>query len=207
MLLSSTDALLINDNVRYRDTLTYDVANNVIKLDGYQQINGNWTHVYYLDYEYDQDGNLTTRKNYNSFGGSTFKLGGIYKYFYNSNNQLESWELYFNETDLIEVGTVTYNAEGKKLEELGTMGVSNQNLFANNLRMFPNPATDQFKISTDKNIITAIDIADTTGKVILKETNLNKKEANLNIANLQSGFYYIRSTTTKGINTQKLVVQ
>ena len=51
MLLSSTDALLIDDNVRYRNTLTYDVANNVIKLDGYQQINGNWTHVYYLDYE------------------------------------------------------------------------------------------------------------------------------------------------------------
>ena len=87
------------------------------------------------------------------------------------------------------------------------MGVSNQNLFVNSLRMFPNPATDQFKISTDKNIITAIDIADTTGKVILKETNLNKKEANLNIANLHSGVYYIRSTTTKGINTQKLVVQ
>jgi len=51
ILMSSTDALLINDNLRYRDTLTYDVANNVIKLDGYQQINGNWTHVYYLDYE------------------------------------------------------------------------------------------------------------------------------------------------------------
>ncbi|MCG2430104.1 T9SS type A sorting domain-containing protein [Aequorivita xiaoshiensis] len=160
-----------------------------------------------MDYEYDQDGNLTTRKNYNSFGGSTFELGGIYKYFYTSNNQLESWELYFNETDLIEVGTVTYNAEGKKLEELGTMGVSNQNLFANNLRMFPNPATDQFTIFSDKNIITAVDIVDTTGKVVLKETNLSVKEATLNTSTLQSGVYYIRVVSSKGIVTNKLVVQ
>lgn len=115
---------------------------------------------------------------------------------------LEHW---YTENDLGELIYVCYYIYD--YEELGTMGVSNQNLFANNLRMFPNPATDQFTISSDKNIITAIDIVDTTGKVILKETNLNKKEADLNIANLQSGVYYIRSTTTKGINTQKLVVQ
>ena len=115
---------------------------------------------------------------------------------------LEHW---YTENDLGELIYVCYYIYD--YEELGTMGVSNQNLFANNLRMFPNPTTDQFTISSDKNIITAIDIVDTTGKVILKETNLNKKEANLNVANLQSGVYYIRSTTTKEINTQKLVVQ
>ncbi|WP_313114788.1 T9SS type A sorting domain-containing protein [Aequorivita sediminis] len=52
------------------------------------------------------------------------------------------------------------------------------------MRLFPNPATDQFTIFRDKNIITAVDIVDTTGKVVLKETNLSVKEATLNTSTL-----------------------
>ncbi len=41
LLLTSTDNLLIDDAIRVRDSLTYDANNNVVKLDGYQLLNGN----------------------------------------------------------------------------------------------------------------------------------------------------------------------
>lgn len=338
MLLKATDILLLDESVRVRDSITYDASNKVVKLDGYQLLNNTWTHVYYMDYTYDQDGKLLTRSNYNSFGGTTFSLGGIYKYFY-ENDQLSNWEMYMGGTDLVEIGNLTYNADGKIIEEfvqdtwttgsmqdswkidylynndgtlitsrpsfwngaswdspgaewfyyddnkncikwehksgdrvtnrneyeyntdytveqlvlpvspedksktrnlvemvnmptlqrwftendqgvliyicdyiydyeyIGTMGMANQSLNSNNMYLFPNPATETFTVSNENNIISEIDVLDSMGKVVLKESNLNSKDANLNVSNLQSGVYYVRSKTSKGINTQKLVVQ
>lgn len=338
MLLMAKDALLIDDSVRVRDSLTYDTSNNVVKLDGYQLLNGNWVHVYYMDYTYDQSGNRLTRSNYNSFGGTTFTLGGVYKYYY-ENNRLANWELYMNGTNLVELCTISYNANGQIIEEfvrdtwktgsmedswkidylynpdgtletsrpsfwngsswdspgaewfyyddnkncikwehksgnrvtnrneydynmdftveqlvlpvgpedgvekkslvemnnmvtvnrwytendqgvliyicdynyiydfIGTMGVQSPGLAADNMRMYPNPASELITISSKNNIINNIDVVDTTGKVVLNQSDLNKKETNLDVSNLSSGVYYIRSTTSKGIITQKLVVK
>lgn len=337
LLLTSTDNLLIDDAVRVRDSLTYDAANNVVKLDGYQLINGNWTHVYYMDYTYDDNGNLTSRSNYNSFGGPTFSLGGTYLYFYDD-NRLTHWELYLNEDELFEQCTITYNENGQVIEEfvqdtwmsgtledawkieyiynpdgtlltskpsiwngsswdfpgaewfyyddnkncikwehksgnrvtnrriyeynmdytvdqlvfpvtpedrsetkrlveiqnmvvlqhwytendqgnliyicdyiydynrIGTMGIQDQELNMNGMHMYPNPASELITVSSENNIISDINIFDTTGKLVFKQSDLNKKHANLDVSTLQSGVYYIRSVTSKGIVTQKLVV-
>lgn len=116
LLLESTDILLDNGFL-VKDSLRYDASNNIITLDGYQLLNGNWTHVSYIDYTYDGDGNRLTRSNYNSFDG-TFNLGGVYNYVY-ENNKMISWELYMGGTDLFQASTFTYNSNGQLIEELG----------------------------------------------------------------------------------------
>ncbi len=117
MLLEATD-ILSEDGNMLKDSLTYDTSRNIIKFDKYQLINGNWTHVYYLDYTYDENGNCLSRSNYNSYGGPTFNLGGVYNYSYDDNKVI-SWELYMSGTDLAEAGTLTYNDDGQLIKEIG----------------------------------------------------------------------------------------
>ncbi|WP_026451735.1 T9SS type A sorting domain-containing protein [Aequorivita capsosiphonis] len=337
MLLVATD-ILLESGIEVKDSLTYDASNNVIKLDRHQLLNGSWTLVSYIDYTYDANGNRLSRSNYNSFGGPTFTLGGVYNYFY-ENNRLTDWELLFGGTDLAEVCTLTYNVDGLLIEEfaqdtwnsgtlenswkivyqynldgtlntssqafwsgstwdtagtewffyddnkncikwdhkngntvtnrneyeynleftvdqlvlpynpeddskdtsliemknmpilqhwytendlgelvyvcdyiydydfIGTMGVAAQGFHADNFSMYPNPASSLITIASDKDIIRNIDIIDTTGKLVLKKSNLNNKETNLDVSNLQSGVYLMRLSTSKGIVTEKLIVQ
>ena len=337
LLLTSTDNLLLDDAIQVRDSLTYDQSNNVVKLDGYQLLNGSWKHVYSMYYTYDDNGNVLSRSNYNSFGGSSFTLGGTYLYFY-EDNKLTSWKMYMSGTDLVEQCQISYNdnnqvilefvqdtwrsgamedswkieyiynsdgtiqtskpsiwngfswdfpgaewfyydadkncikwehksgdrvtnrreyeydmdftvdqivfpvtpedrIETKRLVEMqnmvvlqhwytendqgeliyicdyiydydyiGTAGIRDQGLPMDTMRMYPNPASDLITVSSANNIIININVLDTTGKVVHRQTNLNNKKANVDVSNLQSGVYYIRSLTAKGIITQKLIV-
>ena len=69
------------------DSMTYDANGNLIRLSGWQLLNGVRQNVYYIDYTYNEAGLITSRSNYNNFGGN-WELGGIYNYSYNSQNQL-----------------------------------------------------------------------------------------------------------------------
>lgn len=338
LLLKAAD-ILFEDGTMLIDSIHYDESKNLVRLDRYQLLNGNWTHVSYILYTYDENGNRLSRSNYNSYGGPTFTLGGVYNYFYDEDNKLTHWELLMSGTDLAQAATLTYNASGQLIEELGqdtwnsgalensykitfnyntdgTLNNSGQSFWngyswdlfgtewfyyddnkncikwdhkngntvtdrneyeydmeftidqivrpyipeddveterlvemnnmvtvkhwytqndagnlvyvcdylyrydvidytsvpnhgfnADNVRIFPNPASDIITISGDKTIITNIEVMDNAGKVVLKETNLNKGETNLDINTLKSGIYYIRLLTSKGIVTEKLVVQ
>jgi hypothetical protein len=321
------------------DSLTYDAFNNNTKLSIYQLLNGNWTYVAYIDYTYDENGNRLTRTNYNSYGTPNFTIGGVYNYFYDEDNKLTHWELYMGGTDLMQICTLTYTADGKVVQEIGqevvggipenswkidylfntdgTMNttsqafwngfswavvsgsdwfyyddnkncikwdhkngntVTNRNTYeydmeytagqlvmpvepesntdvsslvamenkvtlrhwytendagnlvyvcdyiydydiieytavpdlgfnADNVRIFPNPASDLITITGNNTIISNIDVVDNTGKVILKEANKNKGAMNLDLTTLEPGVYYLRLLTSKGVVMEKLVVQ
>lgn len=329
----------MDNGIQVRDSLLYDNSNNITKIDGHQLMNGTWIKVSFIDYTYDANGNSTSRLNYNSFGGTTFTLGGVYNYHY-ENNQLTSWELLMGGTDLVKMATLTYNTDGKIVKQLaqdtwnsgsfenswkidyiyntdGTLKTSNQSFWdgisswdsaggdwfyyddnkncikwefksgntvtnkneyeynldftvdqivfpinpeeqalkkglvemnnmvtlnhwytendqgnlvyicdyiysydligivgvpihdqiVDNLRIYPNPTSDLITVSSGKKSIQNIDIIDTMEKLVFKESNLNKKETNLDLSSLSSGVYYIRLSTSKGIVTQKLVKQ
>lgn len=69
------------------DSVYYNDQNQLVKLAGFQKMSATiWRNVYYIDYTYDQNGNLTSRTNYNFFGNE-WNLGGVYTYYFNSNNQ------------------------------------------------------------------------------------------------------------------------
>ena len=335
LLLHATNTLTENGD-KLIDTLSYDAFNNIVKLDIYQHLNGTWTHVSYIDYTYDENGNRLTRSNYNSFGTPNFTLGGIYNYFYNEDNKLTNWELYMNGTDLMQLCTLTYNNNGQVVQEIGQdafnsgnmedswkidyqynsdgtlkstaqsfwsgywsvygtelfyydnnkncikwdhkdgntvtdrkeyeynmeysadqlvmplepefetknlvamnnmvtvqhwytqdgvgslvyvcdyiydydtlnyTGVSNQSLAATDLRVYPNPASDLITIAANNTIISNVDVIDNTGKVVLRKSHLNKEEVNLDLTILKSGIYYVRLATSKGMFTERLIVQ
>ena len=336
-LLTATDILLV-DGIEVRDSLHYDAFNNISKLDRYQLLNTGWTHVSYIEYTYDEDGNRVSRSNYNSFGGPTFDLGGVYNYSYENGKQT-GWELYMGGTDLTESATLTYNSNGQLLEELvqsswtsgpmenswkmdyeynsdgtlstskmffwngaswdysagewfdyddnkncikwdhkvgntvtsrnlyeydinytidqlvfpinpetgsygeslvemnnkvvlknwytqndngaliyicdfiytyelmDTMGVPDLSASVDNIRFFPNPASDIITVSSDKTSISNIDVLDNTGRIVLNVSNVNKNISKLDVSELSSGVYYVRLATTRGVVTEKIVKQ
>ena len=75
------------------------------------------------------------------------------------------------------------------------------------LNIFPNPASDFITITGNSTIISHIDVLDNTGRIVLKDSKPNKREVNLDVSALKSGVYYIRLATTRGIVTEKLIVQ
>ncbi|MBO7587412.1 MAG: T9SS type A sorting domain-containing protein [Bacteroidales bacterium] len=84
-LLAMSDSIYGEYNVI--DSMSYDAAGNLVRLSGWQVLDGVRQNVYYIDYTYNAAGLITSRSNYNNFGGN-WELGGIYHYTYNAQNQL-----------------------------------------------------------------------------------------------------------------------
>lgn len=83
--------IAVKDSVRgdysLIDSLSYNNQGQMTRMSGWQLLGGRWENVYYIDYTYDQSGNIATRTNYNNFDGD-WQLGGVYHYTYNSDNQI-----------------------------------------------------------------------------------------------------------------------
>ena len=77
---------------KLKDSIRYNEQNQLVRLDGYQFLYGQWKNVYYIEYTYNNQGLIASRSNYNNFDG-VFELGGIYEYFYNPQGQLISTDL------------------------------------------------------------------------------------------------------------------
>lgn len=84
-LLAMSDSIYGEYNVI--DSMSYDAAGNLVRLSGWQVLDGVRQNVYYIDYTYNAAGLITSRSNYNNFDGD-WVLGGIYSYTYNNRNQL-----------------------------------------------------------------------------------------------------------------------
>lgn len=63
----------------------------------------------------------------------------------------------------------------------------------NNLKIYPNPSSDFLTIQSN-NLINPISIYDITGKLIIQNIG-NAKEINIDISNLRSGLYFIKSSS------------
>ena len=70
-------------------------------------------------------------------------------------------------------------------------GTDFQNI--NNLKIYPNPSSDFLTIQSN-NLINPISIYDITGKLIIQNIG-NAKEINIDISNLRSGLYFIKSSS------------
>lgn len=92
-------------------------------------------------------------------------------------------------------------------DTLNYTGVSNQSLAATDLRLYPNPASDLVTVISNNAIISNVDVIDNTGKVVLSKSHLNKEKVNLDLTILKSGIYYVRLATSKGMLTERLIVQ
>lgn len=88
--------------------------------------------------------------------------------------------------------------------EITGVGVNSPDLI-NNLRVFPNPATDVINIKADENI-TKIQLVNIAGQVIF-ENQLTATETAINVANMTKGLYMLNITSDKGTVTRKLSIR
>lgn len=68
------------------------------------------------------------------------------------------------------------------------------------VKVYPNPATEVLHIEAEG--ITLVEVLDMTGRVVLSSSQM---EGVLHIGALSNGIYMLRTTTTEGINVQKIV--
>ena len=112
------------------------------------------------------------------------------------NNTFSSFILYVVTPDVavtLDLVKVTSNA--------ATAGVED-NVF-NSVKMFPNPAKDYVRFSTNSNKSLNIEIFDLTGKSVLR---VNDAQNEVNISGLNSGLYFVQMTLGTQRATKKLIV-
>lgn len=81
------------------------------------------------------------------------------------------------------------------------------NIVANSISLFPNPATNMVTISTPQSIAN-INIYDVAGKLVMGQNNTQANNINMDIATLSNGFYTVQLYTTQdSVITKKLIKQ
>jgi len=73
-----------------------------------------------------------------------------------------------------------------------------------NVRMYPNPFIDVVTITSDQNLIESVRVYDLKG-MLLYETKGNTTEVSLNLSNLSSGIYLVKTSSENGEATHKIV--
>ena len=91
------------------DSLFYNELGQLVRMSGWQLLDGSWQNVYSIDYTYDAAGNLASRTNYNNFDGD-WQLGGVYQYRYNAQNQITESE--YREGRLVQELWCGYDGSG-----------------------------------------------------------------------------------------------
>ncbi len=76
---------------------------------------------------------------------------------------------------------------------------------AQNLRVFPNPASEMVDITSDFNI-QQIELISYVGKVVKNLNAVSSKRIQMNVADLPSGIYFIKATTDQGNITIKITI-
>ena len=83
-----------------------------------------------------------------------------------------------------------------------TASLENNNLF--DTKVYPNPTSDTWIISTPNNIITSVEVFNLLGKRVVLQDN-NSTDLTISAQGLTSGIYIARITTKQGTKSVKLI--
>ena len=83
-----------------------------------------------------------------------------------------------------------------------TAGLENKNLF--DAKVYPNPASDTWTISTQNNVITSVEVFNLLGERVLLQNN-SSTDLTISTQGLTSGVYFARIATAKGVKSVKLI--
>jgi Secretion system C-terminal sorting domain/YHYH protein len=105
-------------------------------------------------------------------------------------------------------GTTSTNYNGLALCTVPNLGADQFVAIEQNIKLYPNPATDILKINLGNNFlesdVQAISIYNLRGSLASKIT---KFESNLNIENLSKGTYFVKIQFSKSIVTKKIIIK
>jgi len=85
----------------------------------------------------------------------------------------------------------------------GDFVLSNDNLFLDKVKVFPNPTNDFWNISSEEAMIRKVEIYNLQGQLILT-THPNSNVGKINTVGFSTGMYFSKVTTEKGSKTFKL---
>jgi Secretion system C-terminal sorting domain len=78
-----------------------------------------------------------------------------------------------------------------------------QNSKNNEVKLYPNPVTDDLFIESEE-VINTINVFNTLGQIVKKVEKVNEKQFTLNMSDLQVGIYYVRINNQEG---RKIIMQ
>ena len=105
-------------------------------------------------------------------------------------------------------GTTTTTYNGFSQCSVPVLSNPSFDLVANSIKVYPNPAKDNFTIDLNETIapseITSITLYANTGKLVYLT---NEFQENIKVSGLSKGIYYVFIKTAKGNSTKKIVVE
>ena len=110
--------------------------------------------------------------------------------------------IFFNfDTDGATAGEKTYYFDNVAF---GDFVLSDDNLFLENLKVFPNPTNQNWVISSEESMIEKVELFNVQGQLILR-LQPNSFLGNIDASNFPSGVYFSKITTENGIKNFKLL--
>jgi len=99
-----------------------------------------------------------------------------------------------------------YSTAAQWKDFINIVGVTTaiENVYLQNLILYPNPVKDELKIENGDLRIDKVEIYDLSGKVINSRW-LNSKS--INVTNLSQGIYFVKIETDKGILIKKILTK
>ena len=88
----------------------------------------------------------------------------------------------------------------------GTVGIADLESSLSKLSAYPNPATDQLTIRSEREIISSIVLFDPLGKEV-KALLPNQTSVLIDVADLTQGVYFARITTFNGTSSLRIIIE
>ncbi|MEI6817016.1 MAG: T9SS type A sorting domain-containing protein [Bacteroidota bacterium] len=85
-------------------------------------------------------------------------------------------------------------------------GIPSLNSIANQISIYPNPATSSLTISSNNDAIENLEIYSMVGKLIYTESVGRRNEVSISVASITQGIYFIKVLTTKINSIQKISI-
>ena len=122
-------------------------------------------------------------------------------------DEASAWNIYDGLRHIVEVAAI-YEGGRRAVSAIGEINnVVNINEFKENqitCDIYPNPAKDELTISTEANV-EEIAIYDIYGRTVSQQVNMTTRQQAVDVANLETGIYFINIKTDKGNIVRRFV--
>lgn len=88
----------------------------------------------------------------------------------------------------------------------GVVGVEEENII-NSMQLYPNPVEDVMSVSFQKAIDATIEVVNLTGQMVIRQELDGVTNMDIDVSDLDSGIYFITTSTDGYSNTQKFIVK
>ncbi len=201
--LDSKRGVDANGNVVYepRDEIKGDVARALMYMAvTYNGTNGTWAFPDWISFilPYGQDAEVIRQWHFQDLPDD-YEIARneyIYSIQGNRNPFIDS----VNYACYIDFSNMTYNSQ---ICELSV----DKLIASSDVSVFPVPAADAVTIMVNNTQISAYELIDLQGRVIISDAGINNNLVSIDVSSLNSGTYMLRVNTPKGEATQKVIIK